>query len=409
MRNNLKKSKGQTLYYFLVFSMILFISWAMMLNIAKLIRDRMIMQNLADNTALSIATHKARVMNFVAGCNYWIGTLLAMGTQPDIIQFPSYRTDAVASVVFGDVDRFASGVKPKDNDVKKLAETVKILQDAQENAMLSHMTYSTLLRAEVMLKGYAVSGLLDEITFSIEDAEKHFGLKRNRKGITYLKTINFKSSALPHIVFNPFPMESMLKIIESIAPIYSKSAVEEAKSLISGIDSVTEVVSSQSDYSWYITDRNFHKQKIKVDLIKITNENDSPLLKKWLKLDSPFNSMKKAFSAAAIYNTKGTMFPKTESEFTGFPPKFINYMTEGIIFTAMMTKIGEFFSKNLVLGVAASIYLPSVLAASLYTGNIGNNINISPIKSYEESKLGGWAAHLVPYRSQSENDDREED
>ncbi|GHT42682.1 hypothetical protein AGMMS49921_08480 [Endomicrobiia bacterium] len=94
-QNLLKNNKGQTLYYFLILVVIFVISFAMMLNIANLIRNRMIMQNKADNIALSLATHKARVLNFLGGTNYLMGTALSLGMNPRGIQLSSYSTDAI--------------------------------------------------------------------------------------------------------------------------------------------------------------------------------------------------------------------------------------------------------------------------------------------------------------------------
>ena len=47
--------KGQVLPYMLVMSIILILSWAMMLNIAKILRDKMILQYNVDNAEISIA------------------------------------------------------------------------------------------------------------------------------------------------------------------------------------------------------------------------------------------------------------------------------------------------------------------------------------------------------------------
>lgn len=66
--------------YMLVMMVVLVISWAMMLNIAKLLTDRMILQNAADNAALSVATAKARLLNRLGELNYMIGCTL-YGTE----------------------------------------------------------------------------------------------------------------------------------------------------------------------------------------------------------------------------------------------------------------------------------------------------------------------------------------
>ncbi|MDR3253709.1 MAG: hypothetical protein LBT07_01930 [Endomicrobium sp.] len=65
----------------------------MMLNIAQLIRNRMALQNEADNIALSLATYKARVLNFVGKTNYLMGTVLSLGMNPRVTQLASYSTN----------------------------------------------------------------------------------------------------------------------------------------------------------------------------------------------------------------------------------------------------------------------------------------------------------------------------
>ena len=122
-----KNNRGQTLYYFMIFTLILVLSWAMMLNIAKIIRDRMNMQNAADNIALSIATHKARTMNLVAGLNYIMGITLALGTDP-FIQMPSFNTDIIAAYPAGDISRSWSREYSSVKRMKEIVEALKKLK-----------------------------------------------------------------------------------------------------------------------------------------------------------------------------------------------------------------------------------------------------------------------------------------
>ena len=51
---NMRNRKGQVLPYMLIMSIVLILSWAMMLNIAKVLRDKMILQNTVDNGVLLI-------------------------------------------------------------------------------------------------------------------------------------------------------------------------------------------------------------------------------------------------------------------------------------------------------------------------------------------------------------------
>jgi hypothetical protein len=77
----LSASEGQAMPYMLVMMVVLVISWAMMLNIAKLLTDRMIMQNVADNSALSVAVYKARVLNALGYLNYLMAATLYDGVE----------------------------------------------------------------------------------------------------------------------------------------------------------------------------------------------------------------------------------------------------------------------------------------------------------------------------------------
>jgi len=349
--------------------MILVVSWAMMLNIAQLIRNRMTMQNEADNIALSIATHKARVMNCVGGYNYLIGTILAIGTKPIIVQLPSYRTDLVASYIYGD---YKSNVinKPLDRDVSHMKKMVNILQQAQEKIMQNHIVYQSVLVAECLSKGYLLKVSPSAIPTK-ESSEKYFGLRRNAKSTRYLKTINTSSKLIPHFVYNP-------EIGTEIEGLYG--------------DFQTRNVHGRDKYSWYITGENFHKQKIKVMLSKLENGNSKPLFARLLGIKYPSITV---FSAAAIYNTKGTMFPKQETEFTGFPPTSIAIAINAATLAQMSGVTAECAKISKAFAATVEACMLASFAYSLYQGGIGQDN--SPIKNYQDSKDGGWAAHLIPY------------
>ncbi|MBN1622110.1 MAG: Tad domain-containing protein [Endomicrobiales bacterium] len=80
-KKTLHKSSGQVLPYYLTMIIILIISWAMLINISKLLYDRMMMQNAADNAALSVAVYKARIYNVLGKLNYMIGWALYGGEK----------------------------------------------------------------------------------------------------------------------------------------------------------------------------------------------------------------------------------------------------------------------------------------------------------------------------------------
>ena len=398
----MKNSKGQTLYYFLVFTMILVISWAMMLNIAKLIRDRMVMQNTADNIALSIATHKARTMNFVGGLNYLIGTILSVGTKPDIVQFPSYNTqEGIASYILGDY-KSSSARRVLDKDVAKMKTVVKELQGLQEYAMISHLAYINLLYAQYNdFSGKYNLRIIPIEAAGKENAEKYFGLKRNKIGIKYLKTINSEIQKA-HLAYNPIPGRELIDVIKSkfsgIESLVAKEIVKALESLAGGFQ--TEEVHGTSDASWYIADKNFHKQKTKIIFRKKDKDSGKPLFTKLLNINYPVMTV---YSASAIYNTKGMMFPKQESPFTGFPPNDIDILVKTVTLLQSARVTAAFSKINWIVGAAVSAVLASTYASRMVVGNLGESVDKSPIRAYEQAKDGGWGAHLVPFKSSNEN------
>ena len=88
-------NKGQVLPYFLIMSMILVISWAMLINIAKVIRDRMILQNNLDNAVISVANLQARTLNLLGVTNHLIATVLSTSAYPMLAMFPTFSTEHV--------------------------------------------------------------------------------------------------------------------------------------------------------------------------------------------------------------------------------------------------------------------------------------------------------------------------
>jgi len=67
---------GQAMPYFFMMMIVLAMSWMMLINVGKLMTERMMMQNAADNAALSVACYRARVLNKLGQINYLIGCAL---------------------------------------------------------------------------------------------------------------------------------------------------------------------------------------------------------------------------------------------------------------------------------------------------------------------------------------------
>jgi len=64
--------KGQAMPFFVLCMIMLLLFWMMIINVGKLVKDRMVMQNSVDNAAISLAIHQARVMNMVNKINEMI-------------------------------------------------------------------------------------------------------------------------------------------------------------------------------------------------------------------------------------------------------------------------------------------------------------------------------------------------
>lgn len=76
MKQTLADIRGQALPYVMMMLVAIALCWGMMLNIARLLQQRMIAQNAADNTALSLAVHEARLMNMLQQINKAMADML---------------------------------------------------------------------------------------------------------------------------------------------------------------------------------------------------------------------------------------------------------------------------------------------------------------------------------------------
>jgi competence protein ComGC len=97
-----RKSSGQALPYMIIMMVALIICWSMMINIAKLLKDRTMMQNAADNAALSMAVNQARTMNILNKFDLIIESILYDGLPYPIgIGFGAMHPFAVTGVFEG--------------------------------------------------------------------------------------------------------------------------------------------------------------------------------------------------------------------------------------------------------------------------------------------------------------------
>ncbi|MDR0800458.1 MAG: hypothetical protein LBN01_02865 [Endomicrobium sp.] len=352
--------------------MILVISWAMTLNIAHLIRNRMTMQNEADNIALSLATYKARILNLLGQTNYLMGAVLSLGMNPRVIQLASYSTDIIGGFPATMIPKFENPLsdlkhkcglvrgKKSSSGVQKIKQIVNTLQKVQDTAIKGYSIYHcSVLTINNLSKDY-------NVMLFPEKPEKNLGLKRNSKGIKYYSTTN-------RCIY--LEADKHLHILKS----------EEYK---------------KDSYSWLVEGNTFNKQKVKVILRQKTSSNKRPLFAKLLGIKYPEIVV---YSAAAAYNVKGSMFPKKEDTFTG-ATKVTAALVEAASaaqYILMESAIANIASLS---GPAASVIF--LLGTGVNTINyakskttlvqlISNKDN--PISAYLKAEDGGWSAHLVPY------------
>ena len=374
---NMNNRKGQVLPYMLVMSLILILSWAMMINIAKLLRDKMVLQNYVDNTVISVANLQARTLNILGTTNHLMATVLSAASYPSIAMFPSFSTDKVGgSMIPGPFSDYycpkaGFAVNEKYSGVLKMKKLVNSIQSFQDLLLKNYMVQSALLMGKIPDKDYKVFVVPSRyakgtnfMSFNIADPAVWLGIKRNTKGITYYKTqnycIDFKAKHY-HIVL---PKQ------------YMKDKV-----------------------SWYVQDSDFYDKKLVAVGIKNRSKDEIyPLFKKVFNINMPILY---SFGSAGLYNTKGARFPEKEDTSTGLSyvmAAFLSPMIAQQLFVFYniiedvnaIPAIGQICS---VIGIAYALYYAEETTRKLVMEPLNKE---TPIYKYNEAELGGWDSHLVP-------------
>lgn len=373
-------NKGQVLPYFLIMAMVLLISWAMLINIAKVIRERMILQNNLDNAVISVADLQARTLNLLGLTNHLIATVLSTSSYPMLAMFPTFSIDTVGgSLIPGPFCDYKctggfhtsvqySGVKK----IKQVINTIQKTQDLIIDTYLANYIYLTSKFTDnnskfIIVPSRFVSNIKN-ININSFDPKSLLGIKRNGNGITYYKTLNvcvdFKSKHY-HIVYPQY---------------YEKDK-----------------------YSWYVQDKDFYDKKIVgIGINNLTKDEGYPLLPKIFNIKMP---VLYSFSSAALYNSKGPMFCDKESSDTG-----LSYITVAFLSPMIAKQIKVFYdiaeatSKIPVVGqiaaaveIAYGLYYLEQVIEKIITQPKNKN---TPIYKYNEAELGGWDAHLVPLKTE---------
>jgi len=329
------KGSGQVMPYFLIMMVVLIISWAMLLNIAKLLRDRMVMQNAADNAAISVAVYKARVLNTLGKMNYLIACALYGGENgllsyheyaalvtptgwPAGLPLPAYPMGGFTP----DYDPPGSGAPDSQKKVTGLLDASGVWGDTTQVSIVrksvkSIVSLQNTLMAPFDKKGVFLSILASEIArrqeknssgafvacdFAVVNKGYELGLLRNRNGIEYNRS----------------------KKLESIEAFLAKKAITFVLNAINIPVEVKEVFKSESwaqdRDSWLYADRESfaRNQKVVVTAFKKSSSESSngyPIFGSWLGISNPFYTTN---AAAGLYNTGykakgkdtgGSMFP----------------------------------------------------------------------------------------------------
>ena len=399
------RSRGQTAPYFLTMAVILAMCWAMMVNIAKLLKDRMMMQNAADNAALSVAVFRARTLNLLGASNYLMAAALSSSAYPCMVPVPMFNTGyvggSVSSIPFPFCDKRRSKTSGFDTGVEhagvnRLRYTVNTIHNFQKLLVLNYTANSILIaqtigqRQEKNSRGKntgaditipipaEMAGSLDSHSISSSSQlqlketlmnvspEKSLGIRKNTKTITYYKTINIQID---------FPRRHHI--------VLPKKWMSE-------------------ETGWYTATDDFYRQKVVVLSMKNMDSESNrgyPLLKGFFR-DTAWPPAV-TVAAAAVYNAKGKMFPGRCDAVTGIP----GFLRAPLIASQArqikeLYDLAEDLQKLPYIGQALGM---SVMAAIAYTGTISMqsllaalNDPEAPSGQYETAESHGWDAHLVP-------------
>ncbi|MDO9513648.1 MAG: Tad domain-containing protein [Elusimicrobiota bacterium] len=272
------RESGQAMPFFVLCMIMLLLFWMTIINVGKLVKDRMVMQNSVDNAAISLAIHQARVMNMVNKINEMIakvfydsipiGPTIGMGGMhplgisgvgggvygvcglapllPQLIKDDVSRVGATIDIIPLGMTKCSCGTGNGSSDLKTGVQAIKAQIDAlipiqEAIAKLGPMASVVIAREiakrqELNLAGETTAA--DEIVYLPLSA---IHLKRNKQKITYFYAKHIYISIPPCI---PIPPGLHLHIV------MPKKHAETEK-------------------SWYYADKDsFYKKKFTVTAFK---------------------------------------------------------------------------------------------------------------------------------------------
>jgi hypothetical protein len=321
---------------------ILIVSWAMIINTAKLLRDRMLMQNAADNAAISLSVHKARALNTLGLLNYAIASALygpetgpfagylsyyqygvtfsftgspakpkiplpdlfslskmplpcyPMGGIPPGSDGPGYKAVDDQRTVAAYLDIARGDGTSHIKDIRLLVDRLAGVQDYIAAPFKSNAPMQLLARAIGRRQERDSSGDFTGADAVVVSRGIALGLRRNANGVGYHRS----------------------QKSDGIGMTVTKGAINAFLIMVLGspvtIDEIYEAVPfNTGKRSWLYADRaEFDRsQKIVVHAAKFPGSGSNrgyPIFGSWLDLSWP--AIETA-AAAGLYNTGGPMFP----------------------------------------------------------------------------------------------------
>lgn len=320
-----KNISGQALPYFMMMMVALVLCWAMMINIAKLLKDRMVAQNAADNAALSCAVHQARMMNMLARINKAMAEIFYNETVYVQTGFPLFGSIGAGGGNYGicgilPVIPQKAGKYALANNVSKIAAIADIIAGMTKcnfgrdcpgkanqkikagiNSIIARVNLMVTAQTTISKIGPAFSGTIARDVakrqeFNSKDEptgptvpQRPFGinslsanLKKNRQKIEYYEATHSWFSIPPVPIVKPDGQHGHWVLSKRIGEI---------------------------DASWrYGKEDSFHRKRIILRVVKDADDPSNkgyPFLGKWFGIEWPKIH---AIAAAAYYNPESASF-----------------------------------------------------------------------------------------------------
>lgn len=277
MIKKIKDEKGQIIVFVVLSILSLAMFWMMLINIAKMVKDRIMLQNAADSAAQTIACIRARALNMIGSLNALLG--IPSGAPPPLLPalgIPEFVWWVCPEQHFWvPCDHFA---KPAKAYVDKIIKSQEDINKAYGGGWAFIQATGVARRQEINRKGEPCGA--DKI---IPLDSLSLRLHRNKGDVWYWGTIWV---ATPDYT-GPLPVPPQVKGI----------LVRNGK-------------------RWYEQDDKFHKKKLRI----VAHKDSNSLSNRGYPIGKIFFGIKKmpgisAIAAARPYNAIGPMFPKKGQKF----------------------------------------------------------------------------------------------